>query len=294
MELYQKLEKEYADFAGSEYATSCSSGTSALHLALKALDIRQCDEVIVPEFTMIACAFAVSYCGATPVFVDCNDSLNIDVAKIEEKITERTRAIMPVHIYGRLANMEKILEIAKRHNLYVVEDACEAQGAVYESKADITCYSFYQNKIIHAEEGGVATTNNEYLKGKMDFYKNMAFSEKHDYTHNAIGFNYRMTNGGAGMALESLRAYPKEKQRREELVSVLEKSIGKSMGKRDANWVYDIDCGDNQEEIMESLKVEGYRVRHFFKPMSMQRPYRGEYEDLNAYKWSKRGAYIQL
>ena len=283
LEKYQQLEKEYAKFTSSLYAVSCNSGTAALHLALKAAGIGQGDEVIIPEFTMIACAFAVSYCGATPVFIDCGEDLNIDVKLIKNKITTQTKAIMPVHIYGRLCDMKAIHKIAKKHKLFIIEDACEAQGAVKHSKADITCYSFYKNKIIHAEEGGMCTTNNEYLAEKIKRLKNMSFTEEHNYIHPEIGFNYRMPNSQAKLALKSLHNYKKEKKRRSELVKKYDKMFGKTP-KRDANWVYD----------MPKKKVNGLKTREFFKPMSMQPPYLGEYKNLNAYKKSKEGMLIML
>ena len=282
---YKQLEKEYAKFTGSKYAVSCNSGTAALHLALKAIGIGVGDEVIVPEFTMISCAFAVSYCGATPVFVDCGDDLNIDCSLIEEKITPKTQVIMPVHIYGRLCDMTAIRDIVRRHDLWVVEDACEAQGAVYKSKADITCYSFYENKIIHAEEGGICTTDNKVLAERINYLKNMSFGKKHDYIHEEIGFNYRMPNSQAKLALESLHNYPQEKIRRQEQVDSLDSFYGKTP-KRDANWVYD----------MKKRDLNGdFETREFFKPMSQQPPYFNKgYKKLKAYKKSKEGMYIKL
>lgn len=284
MELYKQLEKEYAEFCGSNYAVSCNTGTSALHLALKAIGIKEGDEVIIPEFTMIACAFAVSYCGATPVFVDCGNDLNIDCSLIESKITKKTKAIMPVHIYGRLCDMKEILRIAKKHNLKVIEDACEAQGAVYESKADITCYSFYKNKIIHAEEGGICTTDNKEYADRMKYLKNMSFGEDHNYIHQEIGFNYRMPDQEAMLALRSLEDYPREKQRRQNLVDKYNERFNLNV-KNDANWVYPVYKNDKN--------VEGLETRQFFKPMSMQPPYLGDYKNLNAYKKSN-GIYIKL
>lgn len=280
---YQQLEINYAKFTGSRYGVSCNSGTAALHLALKAIGIKPGDEVIIPEFTMIACAFAVSYCGATPVFVDCGDDLNIDCSLLESKITKKTKVIMPVHIYGRLCDMKEILRIANKYKLKVVEDACEAQGAIHCSKADITCYSFYKNKIIHAEEGGICTTDNKEYADRMDDLKNMSFGVKHDYLHSEIGFNYRMPNAEANLALQSLKRYPKEKKRRHRLVDKYNKKYGETP-KRDANWVYDMPKKVVQEE-----------TRLFFKPMSMQPPYFNKnYRKLNAYKKSKEGMYIIL
>jgi perosamine synthetase len=292
---YLELEKAYAKFTGAKYAVSCNSGTSALHLALKAIGIGKGDEVIVPEFTMIACAFAVSYCQAKPVFVDCDDTLNIDTQLIENKITPKTKAIMAVHIYGRLAKMKEIFRIAKKHKLKVIEDACEAQGAVYKSQADITCYSFFKNKIIHAEEGGICTTDNKKYAERMNYLKNVAFGENHDYLHQEIGFNYRMPNSQAELALKSLRNYEKENQRRRKLEKHYDnKFIQDKMPDRDAVWVYDINCYNKRDKVKKDLEAMGYETRLFFKPMSMQPPYLGKYKHLNAYKWSQQGLYIIL
>jgi perosamine synthetase len=290
MDSYLELEKQYAKFVGSNYAVSCNSGTAALHLALKAIGIKEGDEVIVPEFTMIACAYAVSYCGATPVFVDCGDDLNIDCSLIEEKITPKTQAIMPVHIYGRLCDMDAIMDIARRHGLSVIEDACEAQGAVYKSKADITCYSFYENKIIHAEEGGICTTDNPSYAKRMNYLKNMAFGEKHNYIHDEIGFNYRMPNSQAKLALESLHNYPKEKERRRKLVEQYDIDFGEKTV-QDADWVYPILANDKKKYWIRDIN----NTREFFKPMSQQPPYfNPNYKKLKAYKKSKEGMYIKL
>jgi len=294
MEIYQQLEKEYSKFVGSRFAVSCNSGTAALHLALKAVGVGKGDEVIVPEFTMIACAYAVSYCGAKPVFVDCQNDLNIDCSLIEKKITKRTKAIMPVHVYGRLADMKEILRIAKKHGLKVVEDACEAQGAVHKSKADITCYSFYENKIIHAEEGGIATTDNKIYRDRMNYLKNMCFGDNHDYLHQEIGFNYRMPESQAKLALNSLEDYPKEEKRRRRVEKEYDEKFIFPMQPRDAVWVYDM-FSKKRERLKSFLEMEGYEVRYFFKPMSQQPPYfNKDYKKLNAYKWSKQGLYIKL
>ena len=256
---YQELEKKYSEFVGSKYSVAVNTGTSALHLALVALGITHGDEVIVPDFTMSACGFAVSYTGAKVITVDCGDDLNIDVSLIESKITPNTKAIMAVHIYGRLCDMESIVAIAKKHNLYVVEDASEAHGAVRNSLADITCYSFYKNKIIHAEEGGICTTNSQYLHDKMQYLKNMAFGEDHDYYHTSIGFNYRMPDTTAKQVLESLAEYDLNEIKRAIVVRWFDKhSTRKTNGNRQADWVYDF-TGE---------KGCCPKSRHAFKPLS--------------------------
>jgi dTDP-4-amino-4,6-dideoxygalactose transaminase len=290
MEAYKQLEKKYSKFVGSKYAVSCNSGTSALHLALMAVGVGKGDEVIVPDFTMAACGFAVSYTGATPVFVDCDDTLCIDPKLIEEKITKRTKVIMAVHIYGRLCQMDKILKIAKKHHLRVIEDACEAQGAVYKSKADITCYSFYQNKIIHAEEGGIATTDNKKYADKMRYLKNMAFDKGHTFFHKDIGYNYRMPESQAKLALESLKNVKEELKERRFAEQNLECFLPSGMPRRDVVWVYDF-----IRKIPKGFK-EKYKddLRPFFKPLSSFPMYGNHCISPNALKYSKLGNYIKL
>ena len=146
------FEQEMADFIGVKYSVALNSGTDALHLALRALDIGAGDEVITVAFTFVATTEAIGIVGATPVFVDINpDTFNMDANLIEEKITPKTKAILPVHLYGQPCDMDKIMEIAKKHNLYVIEDCCQAIGAEFKGKkvgsfGDIGCYSFYQTK----------------------------------------------------------------------------------------------------------------------------------------------------
>lgn len=288
MQPYQILEQKYAKFTGAAYAVSCNSGTSALHLAIMALGIGKGDEIIIPDFTMAACGFAVSYTGAKPVFIDCGDDLCIDWKLIERKITKKTRAIMAVHIYGRLCNMKEIMRIAKKHKLKVIEDACEAQGAVYKSKADITCYSFYENKIIHAEEGGMCTTDNKNYADRINYLKNMAFGEKHDYFHEEIGYNYRMPNAQAKLALQSLKDYPKENKRRRQIETLYNKILH-CTGKRDAVWVFDI-----VYKIFPPLLTSDMEIRPFFKPLSSFPMYGGICQSPKARDYSNRGFYIKI
>jgi perosamine synthetase len=156
----EEFEEKFARYCSCRYGIATNSGTTALHLALATLDIKTGDEVIIPTFTMIATANAVTYTGAKPVLVDAEaNTWNIDVSKIEEKITEHTKAIIPVHTYGHPVDMDSIIELAEKYSLYVVEDAAEARGAEYKSKktrylGDMGCFSFYANKIITTGEGG--------------------------------------------------------------------------------------------------------------------------------------------
>lgn len=291
---FERLEAAYAIFVGSKYAVSVNSGTSALHLALVALGVGPGDEVIIPDFTMAACAFAVSYTGAKPIFVDCGSDLNINVDLIEEKITPNTKVIMPVHIYGRLCNMTKIMEIAEKYNLKVVEDACEAQGAVFRSKAHITCYSFYQNKIINAEEGGMIVTNNENLSASMQNLKSMAFGKTHNYFHYHIGFNYRMPESQAALALKSLGEYSQNNKKRRQIETWFDTYLNKDlkMPKRDAVWVYDF-IPRNMEKTKIIFKKQKIQFREFFKPISSFPMYRTDV-GINAKEFGHSGLYLVI
>ena len=204
-----EFEKKFANYCGCNYGVAVCNGTIALHLALVSLGIGKGDEVIIPTFTMIASAFAVCYTGATPVFVDADrESFNIDVTKIEEKITPKTKAIMPVHIFGKMCDMDAITALAKKYNLYIVEDAAEAHGAEYKGKkagsiSDMAAFSFFANKNITTGEGGMVVTNDEDIYQRARYFKNVCFpiTGGRNYTHDDIGFNYRMSNVVAAIGL---------------------------------------------------------------------------------------------
>ena len=191
------LEQELADFIGVKHTVALNSGTDALHLALRALDIGAGDEVISTAFTFVATSEAIGIVGAKPVFVDIDkDTFNIDPAKIENAITPKTKAIIPVHLYGQPANMDAILDIAKRHNLYVIEDACQAIGAKLNGKmvgsfGDIGCFSFYPTKNLGGMgDGGLITVNSENLKNRIVALRNHGGAVR--YYHDEIGVNSRL------------------------------------------------------------------------------------------------------
>lgn len=191
------LEEDLAKYTDTKYAVALNSGTDALHLALRALDIGAGDEVITVAFTFVATTEAIGIVGATPVFVDINpDTFNMDVTKIEGLVTPKTKAILPVHLYGQPCDMDAIMDIAKRYNLYVIEDCCQAIGATYKGKkvgsfGDIGCFSFYPTKNLGAMgDGGLATTNSEYLKDRMTALRNHGGAVR--YYHDEIGVNSRL------------------------------------------------------------------------------------------------------
>lgn len=216
----EEFEKEFAKFTNTKFAIATSNGTTALHLSLLALGIKAGDEVITTPFTFIASVNAILYVGAKPVFVDIDPkTFNIDPDKIEEKITSRTKAILPVHLYGLPADMKKILEIAKKHNLFVLEDAAQAHGAkigkqMVGSFGDLAAFSFYPTKNMTTAEGGMITTDNEVLAKKLKMLRNHGMEKR--YYHDILGFNFRMTNIAAAIGIHQLKKLNKFNKKRAE------------------------------------------------------------------------------
>lgn len=202
------FEKAFADFIGVNHAIATSNGTTALHAALIGLGIGAGDEVITSPFSFIATANAIKMCGATPVFVDIDEmTMNIDPHLIEAKITPRTKAIMPVHLFGLPAEMDIIWRIAERHKLQIVEDACQAHGAEYNGRQagsfGVGCFSFYGTKNMTTGEGGMITTNDDVLARKLR--KIISHGSERKYVHSSLGYNYRMTDLAAAIGLEQLK-----------------------------------------------------------------------------------------
>jgi perosamine synthetase len=205
-----RFEDEFPAFLGARHGIACCNGTVSLHLILAALGIGPGDEVIVPTFTYIASVNTIAYTGATPVFVDSEMATwNLDPAKIEERITPRTKAIMVVHLYGHPADMDPIMDIARRHGLAVVEDAAEAHGAEYRGRKVGTLgiaasYSFFGNKIVTTGEGGMVVTDDDDLAERCRHLRGQGVSPTRTYWHDALGFNYRMTNIAAALGVAQL------------------------------------------------------------------------------------------
>ncbi len=193
----QRFEENFAEFCNAKYAIGVNSGTAALHLALLSLGVEPEDEVITVPNTFIATAEAISHCGATPIFVDVNEyTYTMDYTKLEEKINSKTKVIIPVHLYGRPADMERVNELAKKYNIKVLEDACQAHGAEYKNErvgslTDISAFSFYPGKNLGAYgEGGMIVTNDKELAKKCKLLR--AHGEYPKNIHSIIGYNYRM------------------------------------------------------------------------------------------------------
>lgn len=288
-----KFEESFARYCGVKHGVAVCNGTVAIHLALAALGIGKGDEVIVPSFTMIATAFAVCYTGAVPVFVDADkDTWNIDVSKIEEKITAKTKAIIPVHIFGNPCDMDKISAIAKKHNLYIIEDAAEAHGAEFAGKktgsfSDIASFSFFANKNLTTGEGGMVVTDNEDYYKRCRYFKNMCFpiDAPRVYKHDDIGFNYRMSNLHAAIGLAQTEKADEYRAMRiknaglyKELLSdcpgvVFQKDQPNGLN---VHWMNAIvinpaEYGHSKDELIAHLKDNGIDTRLLFVSMGRQK-----------------------
>ena len=294
-EYVEKFEKKFANYCDCKYGVTVNSGTTALQVALAALGVSKFDEVIIPTFTMIATPNSVVYMNATPVLVDSElFTWNMDSSKIEEKITSRTKVIMPVHTYGHPVDMDPILEIAEKYDLFVVEDAAEAHGAEYKGKktgsiGDLGCFSFYANKIITTGEGGMIVTNNEELAEKAAWLRAHAFGKhgKHFY-HEVLGYGYRMSGLQAALGLAQMERIEKFVSARIERAQIYNSMLADILERvtlppdapwaKNVYWMYSILLEDNlrlsRAEFMKELEVEGIETRTFFYPVHVQPLYK--------------------
>jgi perosamine synthetase len=213
-----EFERNFADYCGTTHAVAINNGTAALHAALMAADIGQGDEVIVPSFTFIATATAVSMTGATPIFVDVNEqTFGIDPAQVENHITPKTKAVIGVHLFGQPFDVQGIKQVCESHNLVLIEDAAQAQGAICNGEktgamGDMGCFSFYATKNMTTGEGGMVTTSTKSLNERLRLLINHGQSEK--YLHTRLGYNYRLTDVAAAIGLVQLKKLEKFNLRR--------------------------------------------------------------------------------
>lgn len=206
-----EFEHSWAAYCGRRHGIAVANGTVALQAAVAALDLKSGDEVVMPTFTIVSCALAVLYSGGVPVLVDSDpETWCMDVGQIEDRITSRTRAIMPVHIYGHPVDMEPVLDIAQRHGLAVIEDAAEAHGAEYKlrdewrrcgSFGELSCFSFYANKLVTTGEGGMVVTDDDDLAERIRELRNLCFVPDRRFYHERLGFNFRLTNLQAALGV---------------------------------------------------------------------------------------------
>jgi len=285
----KEFEEKFATFIGKKYGVAVSSGTAALEIAVGTMGLEPGEEIIMPTFTIMSCALAVLTYGGVPVFVDSEpESWNIDVNKIEEKITKKTRTIMPVHIYGHPCNTTPIMKIAKKYNLKIIEDTAEAHGAEYKGKkcgsfADISCFSFYANKIITTGEGGMVLTDDKKYAEKARDLRNLGFGKKKRFHHQFLARNYRMTNLQAALGVAQIknikklvkikRKNAKEYTERLKDIPGLQLPAEKEWAKN-VYWMYGIvldeATGFNGETFAKRLSKQRISTRPFFYPLHLQ------------------------
>lgn len=285
-----EFENKFSDYCGCQYGVATSNGTTALHLALVALGIKAGDEVLVPNLTFAASLNVVVQAGATPVLVDVEkDSWCIDPQKIEEAITDKTKAIIPVHLYGQPCDMEKIMKIAREYNLYVVEDCAEAHGAEVNGKkvgsfGDIGCFSFFGNKVITTGEGGMCVTNEQEVNARLRVFRDHGMSTTKRYWHDVVGYNYRMTNIQAAIGVaqvEKIDYLLEERNKIEEIYNkylseLPEVTVQKNnfAGRKKIAWLISILVpSDKRDNVLEYMKNHGIEVRPFFYPLSEMEVY---------------------
>lgn len=287
-----RFEAAFAEFCGVRHAVACSNGTTALHLALAALGVGPGDEVIVPTLTFVATANTVTYCGARPVFVDAeSETWTIDPASIESKITPRTKGIIVVHLFGHPADMEAINAIARRHGLFVLEDAAQAHGAECRGRragslGDIATFSFFGNKIITTGEGGMVVTDDDATAGRMRLLRTHGMDPARRYWHPVIGYNYRMTNVAAAIGLAQLERVHWQLERRRELAAWYREELGgvgvltcqgEKPWARHVWWMFSVLVGEgtaDRDGVMDAMRRRGIDTRPFVHPLHTLPPYR--------------------
>jgi perosamine synthetase len=206
----KKFEEIFAAYLGVKHSIAVCNGTAALEVALSAIDLKPGDEVIMPTFTIISCPLSVIRRGGIPVLVDVEpDTWCMNINQVRDKITSKTKAIMPVHMYGHPVDMDPLLELAEKHKLYIVEDAAEVHGAEYKGRkcgsiGHINCFSFYANKIITTGEGGMVVTDDDKLADRARLHRNLCFKEGRRFYHEELGANYRMTNLQAAVGVAQM------------------------------------------------------------------------------------------
>ena len=287
----KKFEKVFSNFVNCKYGITTTSGTTALHLACKTLGIKKEDQVLVSSSTNMASAFSVDYCGANPIPIDIErETWQMDVTKIEEKINEKTKAIMVVHLFGHPVDMDSVLKISKTHNLKIIEDCAEAHGVEYKGKkvgsiGDIGAFSFFSNKTITCGEGGMVVTNSKELAEKARSLKNLSFGEVNKFMHTDIGFNYRMPNISAALGLgqfaqinkifsEKKRIYNRYKKNLNNVKGVRIPLI-KEWATRYIMWVFNIYLDNNfpltRDQLVKQLEKKNIETRNAFVPINKQK-----------------------
>jgi perosamine synthetase len=282
------FEREFADYVGARHGVACTSGTTALHLAVAALELEPGSEILVSASTNIATALAAFHNNCVPVPMDSEgETWNLDLDLVEELITDRTRAIIPVHLFGHPVDMDRLNEIAARHDLVVIEDCAESHGATVRGRmtgslGEMGCFSFYANKIITTGEGGMVTTDDDALAERLRYLRNLAFGQPR-FLHRDAGFNFRMAGYQAAMGRVQLRKIDHILEQKRRVAHTYNELLTDVPGiqtpaekdwARNVHWMYAITVGDefplSRDELMGSLRDAGIESRTFFCPMNLQ------------------------
>jgi perosamine synthetase len=293
----KEFEEALSRYVGSSEAVAVSSGTAGLHLCIRALGISEGDEVLVPSFTFIAVANAVRYERATPVFVDIDpETLNLDPSLLEQAITSRTRAIIVVHTFGVPADLSRVIEIAKRRNLYVIEDACEAIGAEYDGRkvgviGDIGVFGFYPNKQITTGEGGAVVSNDPKLILKVRELRNQGRRDSGEwFQHSELGYNYRIADINCALGIEQLKRIVAILKRRETIANKYNQLLMCESNlrvpqlvwpQRKTSWFVYVVLLSNRlgrlrrDTMVREMKLRGIAVGRYFAPIHLQPAYLG-------------------
>lgn len=285
----KKFEEEFSRINNRKFGVAVCNGTAALEIAVEALGIGKGDEVIMPAFTIISCASAIIKSGAKPVLVDVDlQTWNMDVNKIEKRITKKTKAIMVVHIYGLPVDMDPVIKLAKIYKLKIIEDAAEAHGQTYKGKAcgsfgDISIFSFYPNKLITTGEGGMVLTDNKKLGEKCKALRNLCFIPSRRFVHEELGWNMRMTNLQAALGLAQLEKWENHIARKRKMgnlytqllkdVNGITLPLEKTHYAENIYWVFGIVSENKKlsaEKLMKLLAEKNIGTRPFFCPMHLQ------------------------
>lgn len=303
----EQFEEMVADFCSAKHAVATNNGTTALHLALASLGICPGDEVIVPTLSYIASANAVRYCGATPVFVDCcMPHLTLDPAQVVAKITNKTRAIMSVPLYGHPVDLGPLLEIAEEYGLFVVEDAAEALGAKYRGRpvgslGTCVTFSFFGNKIITTGEGGMIVTQDGDLANRLRLLRGQGVSPTRRYWHTEVGFNYRMTNICAAIGCAQMERIDYHLSRRREVADWYFEALKfhddifvlpyQAAWAHHCYWMFTLTMRDHvgvqRDAVIQAMERRGIETRPVFYPMHSMPPYQ---YDTNRYPVADRYA----
>lgn len=310
------FERAWANYCGAEHGVAVSNGTTALQIAVAALHLEPGSEIILPSFTIVSCSLAIIEADCVPVLVDVDpETWALDLDQVEAKITERTRAIMPVHMFGHPVDMPRVMQIARKYGLKVIEDAAEAHGAEVDGRrvggiADLATFSFYANKIITTGEGGMVLTSDAEIAARLRSLRNLCFRPERRFYHTEIGHNYRMTNVQAAIGLAQLERIDDHLERKRWMAARYNERLGdlpqvrlpiEKPGYRTVYWMYALVLSDDVPfdavELASRLQKAGVQTRPLFLGMHEQPVFHarglhiGEYYPVTE-RLARRGLYL--